>query len=257
MISREVVRLRLSGKYGHFRKPYSNVSALSYPIPPRTALVGLIGAILGIEKDEAPVLLGKDRMDVAVQTATPVTTMTHITIFRQSGPGEINIKKILEKNKVKKQVELKKPSNFSTPALIPMEILREPSYLVDVALRDLSLMDDLIFRLKYGRAVYTPCLGLSEFLAEVEYISEGTATAQEAGSHKIATVVPVDGGTLSLNDLDGISQLHVQEVRMPYLGSPDRRFTYRKYLVNFEPKPIPVTTTVQPFLYGVQSIMFM
>lgn len=256
-MSREVVRFQLSGKYGHFRKPYSNVSALSYPIPPRTALVGLIGAILGIEKDEAPVLLGKGRMDVAVQTATPVTTVTHIAIFRQSGPGEVNTKKILGKREAKRQVKLKKPPDFSTPALIPMEILREPSYLVDVALQDLSLMDDLIFRLKHGRAVYTPCLGLSEFLAEIEYISEGTATAQEAGSHKVATVVPVDGGTLSLNDLDEISQLHVQEIRLPYLGTPDRRFTYRKYLVNFEPKPIPVTTTVPPFLYGDQSIMFM
>ena len=49
-----IVSFRYHAKFGHFRKPYSNVSSLSYPFPPRTALAGLIGAILGVPKAEVP-----------------------------------------------------------------------------------------------------------------------------------------------------------------------------------------------------------
>jgi CRISPR-associated protein Cas5h len=31
-------------------KAEASVSALSYPIPPRTALLGMIGAVLGLER---------------------------------------------------------------------------------------------------------------------------------------------------------------------------------------------------------------
>lgn len=37
----------LEGKFGHFKKYYSNVSSLTYQIPPRTVLTGLIASILG------------------------------------------------------------------------------------------------------------------------------------------------------------------------------------------------------------------
>lgn len=39
------------GDYAHFRRFYTTTSPLSFPIPPRTALCGLIGAIIGLEKE--------------------------------------------------------------------------------------------------------------------------------------------------------------------------------------------------------------
>ena len=38
------------GDYAHFRRFYTTTSPLTFPIPPRTAICGLIGAILGLEK---------------------------------------------------------------------------------------------------------------------------------------------------------------------------------------------------------------
>ena len=51
MDSISVISFRYFGRYGHFRKPYSNVSSLSYPFPPRTAIAGLLGAIIGVPKE--------------------------------------------------------------------------------------------------------------------------------------------------------------------------------------------------------------
>jgi CRISPR-associated Cas5-like protein len=40
------------GEYGHFRKHYTTTSPLTFSIPSRTALTGLLGAIIGLSKEE-------------------------------------------------------------------------------------------------------------------------------------------------------------------------------------------------------------
>jgi CRISPR-associated protein Cas5h len=47
----EVLAFDVCGKFAHFRKFYSNSSALTHFIPPRTTIIGMIAAILGVEKD--------------------------------------------------------------------------------------------------------------------------------------------------------------------------------------------------------------
>jgi CRISPR-associated protein Cas5h len=47
----KIISFRLRGKMAHFRKFYSNSSSLSYFIPPRTTLAGIIAGLLGKERD--------------------------------------------------------------------------------------------------------------------------------------------------------------------------------------------------------------
>ncbi|RMG82383.1 MAG: CRISPR-associated protein Cas5, partial [Bacteroidetes bacterium] len=44
----------ISGEYGHFRKFNTTTSPLTYSFPPLPALAGLLGAILGIERETSP-----------------------------------------------------------------------------------------------------------------------------------------------------------------------------------------------------------
>ncbi len=46
-----ILKLRLSGKFAHFRKFYTNASSLSYTIPPRTVICGLLASIAQIPRD--------------------------------------------------------------------------------------------------------------------------------------------------------------------------------------------------------------
>ncbi|MFW6129574.1 MAG: CRISPR-associated protein Cas5 [Atribacterota bacterium] len=48
---KQIVKFHLTGKFGHFRKFYTNSSSLSYLIPPKTALCGLFASILKIPRD--------------------------------------------------------------------------------------------------------------------------------------------------------------------------------------------------------------
>ncbi len=47
----EVLSFDISGKMAHFRKFHANNTALSYSIPPRTTIIGMLAAILGREKN--------------------------------------------------------------------------------------------------------------------------------------------------------------------------------------------------------------
>lgn len=49
---KELLSFDWCGKMAHFRKFYSNASALSHTIPPRTTILGLLASIAGIERDK-------------------------------------------------------------------------------------------------------------------------------------------------------------------------------------------------------------
>lgn len=47
----EILSFDIEGKFAHFRKFHGNNTAMSYSIPPRTTIIGILAAIMGEEKD--------------------------------------------------------------------------------------------------------------------------------------------------------------------------------------------------------------
>lgn len=47
----QILAFRLMGKMAHFRRYYSNSTALTYSVPPRTTIAGILAGLLGIERD--------------------------------------------------------------------------------------------------------------------------------------------------------------------------------------------------------------
>lgn len=62
----KVVAFEIWGAYGLFKKPYSPMSPVSYPMPPPTAIFGMIGAIAGWDKKEENYLVRINSGEVAV-----------------------------------------------------------------------------------------------------------------------------------------------------------------------------------------------
>lgn len=54
MTPTKILCFELFGDYAQFRKFFTNMSPLSFSIPPRTVLMGIIGAMLGVDKAENP-----------------------------------------------------------------------------------------------------------------------------------------------------------------------------------------------------------
>ena len=62
----QVLELKLSGKFAHFRKFYTNASSLTYTIPPRTTVCGLLASMLQIPRDNYYDLMSSDKLGIAV-----------------------------------------------------------------------------------------------------------------------------------------------------------------------------------------------
>ncbi|BBD73350.1 hypothetical protein HS1genome_1739 [Sulfodiicoccus acidiphilus] len=65
-----LLRVRIKGKMAHFRKVYSNSTSLSYYFPPRTTVLGIMAAALGMERDSYYEKL--NWYDVGVAALTPL-----------------------------------------------------------------------------------------------------------------------------------------------------------------------------------------
>lgn len=256
MDSIPVVAFRYYGRYGHFRKPYSNVSSFTYPFPPRTAIAGLLGAILGVPKEKVAETFGESKMKVAVAIEGEIRTITHVTNFRQDSSGRVDYSIKRPGKDLKPKPPLKNIPDSNKATQIPMELLRNPSYLLYVSLND--KMSELTSRIKNERYVYTPCMGLSEFLAGLQYIPiEGVAKPLDPGEHEISSVVCKEDCSLLIDRLKPEEGHHIQELKVPHLGTADRTFTYKRYLLNMVPKPLPIQMKVTPYQFGDKVITFL
>ncbi len=73
----KVIAFDIGGKMAHFRKYYANNTALSYTIPPRTTLMGLLGAMLGRERDSYYQDLASDRLRIGIRILSPLKKTFH------------------------------------------------------------------------------------------------------------------------------------------------------------------------------------
>ncbi len=72
-----VLSFRLKGKMGHFRRYYSNSSSLTYSIPPRTTICGILAGILGMERDSYYEQFSLENCYIAVALLSPIKKQIH------------------------------------------------------------------------------------------------------------------------------------------------------------------------------------
>jgi CRISPR-associated protein Cas5h len=63
----KILMFKLSGKFAHFRKFYTNASSLSYIIPPRTVIIGILASIMKIPRDEYYDIFSEDNLKISVR----------------------------------------------------------------------------------------------------------------------------------------------------------------------------------------------
>lgn len=73
----EILSLDIGGKFAHFRKYYANNTALSYTIPPRTTVMGMLAAILGRERDSYYEELASEKIRIGIRIMTPLKKSFH------------------------------------------------------------------------------------------------------------------------------------------------------------------------------------
>lgn len=139
--------------YAHFKKYYTTTSPLTFSIPPKTSIYGIIGAILGLDKNE------------------------YLNYFQ---PGAcqigIRIKKPIKKTRINLNfVDTKtatKMSRIKTRTQIKTEFLKDISYRIYFQHQNQELLQKLYDYIKAHKTVYSISLGLSENLANFNFVNE-------------------------------------------------------------------------------------
>lgn len=168
----KVLVFDLWGEYAHFRKFYTTTSPLTYSFPPRTALCGLLGAILGLEKDEYLTKFGKDLAGIAVAILNPVKKV-HFSenLIDTERPETMNL--------IKNRTQIR------------FEFLKDPRYRIYFTHKDEALYEQARNLIAAHRCVFTPCLGLSEHIANFSYVGEQEwEPVLLPGTIELQTVVP-------------------------------------------------------------------
>lgn len=73
----EIIQFDISGKFAHFRKYYANNTALTYSLPPRTTVMGILAAILGRSRDSYYEEFSSDKILIGIAIKTPIKKNFH------------------------------------------------------------------------------------------------------------------------------------------------------------------------------------
>lgn len=160
----DVVAFDVWSDYAHFKKFFTTTSPLTFSVPPRTSLMGLIGAICGLGKDEYMEVLASDRANLAVSIINPIKKM-------RLAENLIDTEKGVLMGRIKTRTQIR------------FEFVKDARYRVYVNLSDDERHATLQAMLEAHQSVYTPCLGISEHIANFNYVGSCRADIVSPGDH--------------------------------------------------------------------------
>lgn len=251
MNSKEVLIFDIQSEYGHFRKYNTTTSPLSYSIPTRTAIAGILGAILGMERElrdgvypegAEPVqeFFSKERSDIAVQIMHPVKK-------ENIGFNLINTKMSF--------YDLTKAGRTQ----IEFELVKDVHYRIYLAMEDKSKYEELSERIIHKKHHFTPYLGLAQFTTIVEFVQKTTAM-QINGNGDFAEIVTA----VNMSKLQGEPPVEFQREyfysanNMPIAMNRNREvLEYSEVLIEKNGKPLKVKVSEYYAIEGMGNIMFL
>jgi CRISPR-associated protein Cas5h len=68
----KILAFNIWADFGHFKKYYTTSTPLTFSIPPKTAIFGIIGAILGYDKDEYLRFINGENTKVGIKILKPI-----------------------------------------------------------------------------------------------------------------------------------------------------------------------------------------
>lgn len=225
----KVIVFDIWGRFAHFKKIYVTTSALTYAVPFKTAIYGLVAAILGLDKRQNQYLNHFDETNckLAIQIISPVKIQRfNINLSQKPGPPKGN----------------RKPTT--------MEYVVNPHYRIFFWHSDEDISMKLLNQLESQESVYTPVLGLAHCLANFKFIGEFD-TQMNSGKASVNSVILKS----RLRSLDTSSwnsrNVHIQEQDMYPLEMNTNREVTKRDSILFDLFGSPINSEVEEF-YSVQ-----
>ena len=202
-----VVVFDIWGELAHFRRFFTTSSPLTFSFPPPPTVRGMVGALLGFSKDEY--IEVTNRLSVGISLLSPIKKIRFgLNLIFTKGSGGKFEPTLFKDKKGDKSKTLR--------TQVRAEFLKDVKYRIYLAGDD-ELLDSLLKYLPYHKTEYTVSLGLSECLADFEFVGEFEAEpVREADS--VRSVIPAD----SIKNLDFKIPVKLAKERIPVFMNSDR-----------------------------------
>lgn len=217
------------GDHGHFKVPYTTTSPLTHPVPSKTALYGIISAIMGYDKRNYLNYFQNKSWLFGIGIRNPVTK-THIS------------ENLINSKVAKMFSRMEKGKSCRTQ--IRFEFLKEPCFRIYVHTKDAEKINLLESFLMSHKSTYTLSLGLSECLANYNFVGSFQAI-QKCENKKFIELHSI----LPLHMINDSSQLEILKEDRKYIKThlplemkPDRELIESgDFLIEANGKPISVS----------------
>lgn len=213
----------LWGKFAHFRKFYTNSSSLSYLVPPRTTIEGMVAALLGLERDSYYELLSSEKLHIAVRKiGKSKKIMQSLNYIRATGPKEL----IIQKNHTQIPFEL----------LTGYDNLRYRIYLTH---EDENILSEIEQRIINNKPVYPLYFGSAPFSCYIDYIDKMEWCWNDSSGYEIVSTV-INNDKVEEIDIKNMEGALIKE-RMPRDFEENRIIKeVTTYIYEEEGKPLRV-----------------
>lgn len=174
----KVLNFELFGDFAHFRPYYTTSSPTTYTIIPPTTAVGVIGAILGLDKEEYSTNLKDKGIRIGIGLKNIVKKLTlSINLVNTKGNYWIPTKK----------------NTYGPRTPTRYEYLKEVCYSIFVTMEDEETLDKLAKKVKEHTPYYTISLGLANLLGDIKFIAYEEVTKIEQDNFiEIDTAVKIE-----------------------------------------------------------------
>ncbi len=209
------------GDYAHFRKFYTTSSPITLPFPPKATIVGMISAIIGLDKDIYLKSFSKEDYHIALGIINPIKTSfimeNWLDVKRWS--YELRTKEILGKKQPKQRI--------LAHTQIKIEWVKDPKYRIYFYHKDNDIQNNLKQHLKNHTSFYTVTLGASENLANFNYIDEQDFQLSDTELTSIRSVIRKE----HLKEIDWSNPQEIKILNYP-IDMTENRITecYDEYL---------------------------
>lgn len=179
----DLLIFEIEGFFAHFRKGYTTTSPLTYDFPPRTVVIGILGAILGYDEDTYIEKFTLDQCKIAVRILKSPYKMRLKENWREGPGGKAEIKNVSQ---------------------VGLEVLRYPSYRIYLYHSDKDIFDIIKDFLTKEESIFNPYLGHKEFVCRLKYVDTCLFERQSENDFiKIISVIPENpDNPYSIDDID-------------------------------------------------------
>ena len=166
-----VLLFDLFADYAQLKKYYTTMSPLSFAILPGTVIRGILGALIGIDKSEAPEYFhGVDISMRVINTVKKVTIPENL--LKTTSPKHFS------------RFENHKPTNI--------EFAKDVRYRIYLKTGKSKIYNQIKERLINHSSVYTLSIGISEALANFDNVEETFIDEKVEGRVFIHSIIPTD-----------------------------------------------------------------